>query len=439
MSSILSIKVRGGAALLCASALVACFAASAMAAEPPRQAAPLSGEPIRLALIEALSGPFANAGESVARNIQFALDRINARGGVRLDGRARPLELVRFDSKGQTEEALALLRAAADRGINLVLQGNGSAVAAALVDAVERHNAREPAQRMLFLNYSAIDPALTNEKCSYWHFRFDAHTDMRMAALADALAADRSVRRVYLINQDYSFGRQFAQSARAAIAARRPDIEFVGDELHAPGRVKDFAPYAVKIQAARADAVVTGNWGNDLTLLVRAAREAGLDASFYTFYANSLGAPGAIGEAGVGRVRAVAEWHPNAQLAAADPIYRAFRERVKDPREDYFNMRHVVMAEMLAAAIEAAGSTEATAVAAALEGRAHHGAPYEARMRREDHQILTPLYVSVMQRAEPPALPYALEGSAYAFRTERRVPLEASAQPTSCRMARPQP
>src|SRR5213076_1701367 len=97
--------------------------------------------------------------------------------------------------------------------------------------ALDKHNAREPARRALFLNYSAVDPALTNERCSFWHFRFDAHADMRLAALTDALRDDREVTRAYLIGQDYSFGQGFAKTARAMIAAKRPDVTIVGDEL----------------------------------------------------------------------------------------------------------------------------------------------------------------------------------------------------------------
>lgn len=414
----------------------------------PARAQPAS-DPIRLGIIEGFSGAFANAGESVARNLQFALDRVNARGGVRLPEGRRPLALVRFDSKGQTEEALVMLRAATDRRTPFVLQGNSSAVAAALSDAVARHNEREPGNRQLFLNYSAVDPALTNERCSFWHFRFDANAEMRMSALADALAANPAVGRVYLINQDYSFGREVSRLARLAIKARRPDVEIVGDELHPLGRVKDFSPYAAKIAQSGADTIVTGNWGNDLTQLVRAIRESGVPVSFYTFYGNSLGAPSAIGEAGVERVRAVAEWHPNAGLPGADQIYREFRATLKDQRDDYFNMRHVVMIEMLVAAIEEAGTTEALAVARALEGRTQPAPPYQVTMRRDDHQLLTPLYVSVMTRAggdpgavRPVAIPgtvrYDVEGSGFGFRTELFIRAPQNAQEPRCTMVRPQ-
>lgn len=400
--------------------------------------------PIRLALIEGLSGPFANAGEAVFRNLLWAVERVNQRGGVKLPaavGGARPLELLRFDSKGTTEEALNLLRAAVEQGIPFVLQGNSSATAAAIVDALEKHNGRAPERRALFLNYSAVDPALTNERCSFWHFRFDAHADMRLAALTDVLRDDRAVRKVYLIGQDYSFGQHVNRKAREMIAARRPDIEIVGDELHPMGRVKDFIPYAAKIKASGAQAVLTGNWGNDLTLLVRALREVGSDARLYTFYGNALGAPAAIGEAGIGAVVAVAEWQPNVGGKASDDFYAAFRKRFPRPEDDYVHARMQVMVEMLVAAIERAGSTEAAAVARALEGARYDGATlgglHQATMRATDHQLQQPLVVSQMDRAGTPGVAHDVEGSGFGFRTLRRLDAGAVAQAQQCRMQRP--
>ena len=239
-----------------------------------------SPAPIRLALIEGLSGPFANTGEAVVRNIAWAVERVNARGGVPTAQGLRAMVLTRHDSKGQSEEALSALKSAIDDGAQVVLQGNSSANAAALMDAINKHNEREPNRRVLFLNYSAVDPALTNEKCSFWHFRFDAHADMRMAALMQVLREDPSVKSAYLIGQDYSFGQAVLREARRQLGVLRPDVQIVGDELHPMGRVKDFLPYAAKIKASGAQAVITGNWGNDLTLLVKAAREAGYEGKF---------------------------------------------------------------------------------------------------------------------------------------------------------------
>ncbi|MDP3820331.1 MAG: branched-chain amino acid ABC transporter substrate-binding protein [Burkholderiales bacterium] len=398
-------------------------------------------EPVRIAMIEGLSGSFGNAGEAVYRNLLLAVERINARGGVRLPGGARPLELLRFDSKGNNEEALAMLKSALDRQVAFVMQGNSSSAAAVLVDALNKHNEREPARRALFLNYSAVDPVLTNEKCSFWHFRFDAHADMRLAALTDVLRDDASVKKVYLIGQDYSFGQQVLRRARADIAAKRPDIQIVGDELHALGRIKDFLPYAAKIKASGAQAVLTGNWGNDLTLLIKAAREAGVDASFYTFYGNGLGAPAAIGEAGVGRVLAVAEWHPNVGTPASERFYASFRERFPKPQDDYVHARMQVMVEMLAAAMEQVRSTDAVAVAKALEGMkldsSTLGGFHEGTMRAADHQFIQPLYVSVMERVGAPGVAHDNEGSGLGFRTLRHLEARQTEQPHTCKMERP--
>jgi branched-chain amino acid transport system substrate-binding protein len=412
------------------AAAAALFALSAHAAEP-----------IRIAMIEGLSGPFGNAGEAVFRNLLLATERVNARGGVALPGGKRPLELVRFDSKGNTEEALSLLRGALDQNIGFVMQGNSSATAAAIIDALNKHNDREPARRAIFLNYSAIDPALTNERCSFWHFRFDAHADMRLAALTDVLRDDRSVKKLYLIGQDYSFGQHVIRKGREMVAAKRPDIEIVGDELHPLGRVKDFLPYATKIRASGAQAVLTGNWGNDLTFLVKAVRDLGIPVKFYTFYGNALGVPGALGDAGIDSVLAVAEWHPNVGDKASEQFYDQFRRRFPDPRDDYMHVRMHAAIEMLAGAIERAKTTDPTAVATALEGlkldAARIGNLSPGVMRAEDHQFLQPLYVSVMRRAGTPGVLHDVEGSGYGFKTVRRLDPGDVAQPTTCKMAKP--
>ncbi|UZN47917.1 branched-chain amino acid ABC transporter substrate-binding protein [Cupriavidus cauae] len=393
-------------------------------------------EPIRLGMIDGLSGPFANAGEAVVRNLRLAIDRVNARGGVRTAEGQRPLELVTFDSKGNVDESLIQFRALVDRRIPFVLQGNSSAVAAALVGAVNRHNARQPDARVLFMNYSAVDPALTNENCSFWHFRFDAGADMRMEALTEVIRADASVRRVYLIAQDYSFGHQVSRLARDMLAAKRPDVKIVGDEFHPIGKIKDFAPYIAKIKASGADAVVTGNWGNDLTLMVKAAREGGLGAKFYTFYGNGLGAPAAMGEAGVGRVLAVAEWHPNVGGAASDAFYQAFRSRYPEPKDDYVHLRMQMMVEMLARAIEQAGSTDAVKVARALEGMRYVNDFHDATVRADDHQVLQPLYVSMMER-QGGEVRFDNEGSGFGFRTVKRLKSAQTTRATTCKMERP--
>jgi len=420
-----------------ALAVLALPVSHAQTAAPAPAAA--AAVPVKLALIESLSGPFANTGEAVFRNIFWAVERVNARGGVLLpaaQGGMRPLQVQRFDSKGQNEEALSALRSAIDQGARIVMQGNSSATAAVLIDAINKHNEREPDKRVLFLNYSAVDPILTNEKCSFWHFRFDAHADMRMAALMDVLKSDGAVKSVYLIGQDYSFGQAVLREAKKQLAVQRPDVAIVGDELHPVGRVKDFAPYAVKIKASGAQAVITGNWGNDLTLLVKAAREVGYTGSFYTFYGNALGAPAAIGDAGIGKVVAVADWLPNVPGAQSEAFYQAFRERFPKPQDDYVHMRMQLMVETLAQSIEDAGSVEATAVARQMEKARVQLAGRSGSMRAADHQFQQPLVVGVMDKQGAAGVRFDVEGSGYGFRVVRDLPADKAQQPHSCQMQR---
>ena len=402
--------------------------------------------PIRMALIEGLSGGNANGGEAVFRNLVWAVERVNERGGVKTATGARPLSLERYDSKGQVEEALSSLRSAIDDGAQIILQGNSSAVAAALIEAVNKHNEREPSKRVLFLNYSAVDPILTNEKCSFWHFRFDAHADMRMAALMSVLKDDKTVKSVYLIGQDYSFGQAVLREGKRQLGIQRPDVQLVGEELHPLLRIKDFAPYAAKIKASGADVVLTGNFSNDLTLLVKAAKEAGFEGKFYTFYGNALGAPAAIGEAGVGRIIAVADWLPNVQTAPSEAFYQAFRARYPKPADDYVHMRMQLMVEALAQAIEKAGqgapkssatALDLIAVAAQLERANITFQGQNGAMRAADHQFQQPLVVGVMDRQGTPGVKFDVEGSGYGFRVVKTILAAGAEQATTCKMQRP--
>ena len=393
--------------------------------------------PIQLAMIEGMSGPFANTGEAVLRNLVWAVERVNARGGVATADGKRLLVLNRYDSKGQNEEALTSLRAAIDAGAQYVFQGNSSANAAVLIDAIQKHNEREPNKRVLFLNYSAVDPALTEEKCNFWHFRFDAHADMRMTALMQVLKQDTKLKSVYLIGQDYSFGQAVLREAKQQLNSLRPDIQVTGEELHPMGRVKDFLPYASKIKSSGAQAVITGNWGNDLTLLVKAAKEVGFDGKFYTFYGNALGAPAAMGDAGVGKVLAVAEWMPNVAGSESVKFYQAFKQRFDKPSEDYVHLRMQLMMEALVQSIERVGSSEPLAVALQLEKAEVSMGGQRGKMRAQDHQFQQPLVVGIMSKQGGAEVPFDVEGSGYGFKTVKQFKANEVEVPSSCKMVRP--
>ena len=160
----------------------------------------------KIAYIDPLSGPFANVGQLMLGHLQYAVQDINAKGGV-LKG--NKIELLQFDSKLSAQESQSALQSAIDQGARaIVTGGSGSTVVAALIAAVARHNERNPDRTVLVLNHSSIDPDLTGKSCSFWHFQFEANTAMKMKALANFVKRQADVKNVYLFNQDYAHGRQ---------------------------------------------------------------------------------------------------------------------------------------------------------------------------------------------------------------------------------------
>jgi branched-chain amino acid transport system substrate-binding protein len=399
----------------------------------------MAAETIKFAFIDPLSGPNANIGDDGYRHFQYMADLINARGGV-LGG--KKFEIVPFDGKLSPNDSTTQLKNAIDQGIRFIIQGNGSSVAGALIDAVNKHNERNPEKTVLYFNYAAITPAFTNEGCSFWHFRFDAHVDMKIAAITDYIKGRKDIKKVYLINQDYVFGHSVRDASLAMLKAKRPDIQIVGNTLHPLAKVKDFSPYIAMIKASGADSVITGNWGVDLSLLVKAGKEAGLNVQYFTFYGGGLGAPAAIGAAGEGHVKQVTEWHNNLWLEEKRPedekFYLGYQEKYSEGgKAPFYYGRIRTMMEMVAKAFDKAGSTDPKAVAYALEGL-EHKTPYgTVTMRASDHQLIQPLYISTMTKAGTKAVKYDVENSGMGWKTDGRIEAADTAMPTTCKMKRP--
>ena len=390
-------------------------------------------ENVKIAFIDPLSGPFASTGTNGLHQYEFAAETlVNANGGV-LGG--QKFEIVGFDNKISPKESLIQLQVAIDQGIRYVAQGNSLGVANALTEAIDKHNRRNPDSRVLFLNYSAVDPALTNEKCNFWHFRFDANADIKMDALTDVMAADDSIKKVYIIGQDYSFGKAVAAAAVNFLGAKRPDIEIVGNELHPIGKVKDFTPYARKIVASGADAVITGNWGSDMLNLGKSVIENGFKGPIYTYYAAADGITAAFGETGKGSLRLVSEGplNPIASDRAAEYV-KAFKAKYPDGNVSQARITNVI--EMLARAINDAGSaTDVVAVANALEGMEHDSLwGGKIMMRPQDHQAIQDVHIFAHTNE---GVQFDYDNSGYGMVVESSVAMASADAPTTCKMKRP--
>lgn len=386
------------------------------------------GETVRIAWIDPLSGLMAPVGTNQLRSFQFFAEKFsgnNNPAGVRF-------EVVGFDNKLSPAESLTALQAAIDQGIRYIAQGNGSSVAGALIDAVNRHNSRNPGKEVVFLNYAAVDPDFTNSKCSFWHFRFDADTSMKMEALTTFMKDDPNIKKVYLLNQNYSHGHQVAKYAKENLKRKRPDIEIVGEDLHPLAQVRDFAPYIAKIRASGADSVITGNWGSDLALLVRAANDAGYNGRFFTYYTGVTGTPTALGTNAEGRVYQVAYNHYN-MGGQMDKWMAEFKQRFND---DFYTASVINIYKGVSQAMANAKSTDPVKVAQALSGLKFQGFNGEVEMRRLDHQLQQPLYLTRWQKTDAKH-PYSPENTGMTLVPVREFPAYVASTPTSCQMRRP--
>ena len=387
---------------------------------------------IKMAFIDPLSGAMASSGEPGYQSFLLAAEHINAEGGVN----GNQVEVIGLDNKISPKESLVQLQKAIDQGARYIFQGNGSSVAAAIIDAVNKHNQRNPGEEVLFFNYAAVTPDFTNDACSFWHFRFDAHADMKMNGITDWVAAHPEIKKVYLIGQDYVFGEAVAAAAVKQLGEKRPDIEIVGNELHPLAKVKDFTPYVQKIISSGADAVITGNWGQDMTLLVKAAADAGQKIPYLTFYGGSSGAVAALGEGSIDTLYQVSELAANKPGVSPEQDALVEEYKARFPDYDYYYHRAYVAMNMFKAAAEKAGSIEPIDVAYALEGLSIDGGYGEVTMRAEDHQLQQPLYITTVSHD----VKYTVDNTDLGWRLVEGGEISAAAaeEPTTCKMQRPE-
>jgi branched-chain amino acid transport system substrate-binding protein len=385
---------------------------------------------VKIAFIDVLSGPFANAGKSSLDQLRAVVTARNAK----VKPNEAQFEVVPFDGKGSPQESALMLKAASDQGIRYVTQGGGSGVAFALTEAVSKIAEREPDKAMVFLNYSAMDPGLTNDRCNFWHFRFYPSSEMKIEALTTYMKTRPDIKSVYLFNQDYTHGQQVSKAARAYLARKRPDVQIVGDTFVPIAQVRDFAPYIAKIKASGADTVITSNWGSDLSLLVKAAKDFGLNINFFTMNANNPGVPAQMGAWGVNKVSVIWNWGHNAPTPELEKIYLDYKKKTD---EDFIFAAHYNSMHMLSAAMDKAQSIEPKKVAYALEGMKFKSPVGEIEMRKTDHQLLAPMFLGMWAKQGSKGVKYDAEKTGYGFRSEVVWDSYISAQPTSCQMNRP--
>ena len=398
-------------------------------------AAPASAETIRIGLIEPLSGRIAAVGTDVLRQWKFIADDINKSGKLG----AFKLEVVPLDNAMIAERTIQQLKSAIDQNIRIVAQGVGSNHAINIIKFLNKHNSRNPKKSVLYLNHSAVTTAFTNKLCSFWHFRFDANVDMKVAGLVTGLKNDLTVKKVYMINQNYAYGKSFRSAAMRLMKQRAPQLKLVGNELIVPfGKVQDFTPYIAKIKKSGADTVLTGNWGPDLVRFVKAAAAAGLKVQFYTIYGGITSSIAGYGpKDGLAvKLKQITEHHEN--IAVPKRVTRLAEGYKKVHGSSWYSDRYRITLEMLTKAIVKANSSDPVKIGYALEGVSVDSGPLgKAVMRAVDHQIHFPLIVSEMTTKYTVPFVYNNQNFKIGWETKTNVPVKDITLKTTCRMRRP--
>lgn len=386
-----------------------------------------AADTIKIAFIDALSGPYADIGFTALKQYQEAIAYANGNGGAL----GLKLELVPLDDKASIEQALGNLELAIKQGIRYITQGNNPEISAALASAIDAHNQANPNSAVLFLNYGdGVSEGDTNP-CSFWQFRFDSSIAMKLHVLAESIPIDGGVQSIYFLNQDDAWGRSASRQALQILTRLRPGIEIVGDELHPVGGVKDFAAYFARVAESGAAAILTANRGADLAALLQEAGKAANPFAIYVLSSSLSDAPVSIGKAGADRVFGVFTWHANIGANQLSQFASAYR---KKHDQEWNGLPAYMAVQMLVTSIETARSLEPIRVAGVLGGLSFLGATGPTAMRDDNHQLLQPLFVSVLTMTGTDGAGNAV---AVEWHTMLRKEAEETYLETACKMTKP--
>lgn len=395
-------------------------------------AASASAAPLKIALIETMSGPSAAAGQLYQNGLKYEIDRINAAGGWN----GEPIQVLYYDNLGGTVGASDRFRAAVADGAQIVLQGASSAIAAQLIDDVRKHNTRNPGNEVMYMNIGSEALDLTAERCNFYSFRMFTNMDMRVKALMSTMSEKGTLgKRVYSINQNFSAGHDMERLTDAY--AKQYGYEVVGKALHDVNKLQDFSPYVARMKEANPDTVVTMNWSTDLLLLVKAIKESGLKVRLATI---NLDAPGTLANAGEAALGHYLAQPSNMEAAGAAGEKLAADYKAKTGHLPfYIEPQAIVAAGFLNEALRKVkaenGRLPVTKLALAMEDVVYDTPFGVYKLRKGDHQMLPPIVVSEVSKDAK----YKADNGPMGFKPIKTIDAATIASPVSpaCKMQRP--
>jgi branched-chain amino acid transport system substrate-binding protein len=312
--------------------------------------------PIKIGYLAALTGDYAAYGTTEVNMAKLVVGDINAKGGLL----GRKIELVVYDTKTRNEVAVnAVRRMIKSDKVCAIIGANSSGINIATAPIV--HKGKTPQ-----ISTVGTNPLVTVDykgKVRPYSFRV-CFTDPYQGALAADLAKVELKKNSAAIL--YNVGSDYAQGLREFFTKSYKDLggKIVADEGYRDTDV-DFRAQLTKVKSSGAEVLFLPGMGKDMALIIKQARELGLNIAIiggdgYGEFMNEI----------AGKAMKGTYWINHTYLSdpGMAPIFKRYKEVYKDDCKEFVNGTMAYDAtQWLLNAIERANSTDGTAIAKALE------------------------------------------------------------------------
>tara|TARA_R110000787_G_scaffold137458_8_gene250326 strand:- start:9590 stop:10789 length:1200 start_codon:yes stop_codon:yes gene_type:complete len=307
--------------------------------------------------------------------VDLAIEQINAAGGVL----GKQLEVISRDDQGKPGEAVKLAEELfVKEGVSLISGSLFSHIGLALTSYAGQ-------KKKLYLAAEPLADALVWEQGNRYTFRLRPSTYMQAAMLAE-VAAKNPAKRWATIAPNYAYGKDAVAAFQKVLKAKRPDVEFVGEQWPALFKI-DAGSETQALEAVKPDAIYNVTFGSDLAKFVREGEVRGLFKD-RLIVGLLTGEPEYLDplkdEAPKGWLVTGYPWYD-----FNEPAHKAFVDAYQAKFNDYPRVGSIVGYNamlVIAEAIKKAGSTDTEKLVDAMEGLDTDTPLGKIHMRALDHQ-----------------------------------------------------
>jgi branched-chain amino acid transport system substrate-binding protein len=385
-----------------------------------------TGDTVKIAIIDAFSGPAAGNGEIYWIIANWVAYDLNQKGGILVDGKKKKIQMIKADTKSQpavTKKEVE--RMCLEEKVNAMFGVSGSHLSLVIQQIADQY-------KTIYMNGHAPSDDLHNGK----NFnRYTFRTCMNTSMFGEAMAyfyGKRPEKKFYILCQDYLFGHAMADAFKAGLKKHKPDAQIVGEAFH-PLFMKDFAPYITKIQGSGAEVIYTGDWLPDSDNLLMQMKNLGFKLPVANLYADNAETYKALGgQFGKGMVNAN-DYMVTIDTPENKAFVKAWTEAWKKWKKPYNALTYQYPASIFGDCVnqfywmlnvmERAGTTNAEKVIKVWEGDEYKSLTGPVKMRACDHQVVRDMYVTEFEFPNPYVPDRAFYGKPFI------VPAQACAPP----------